>query len=378
MNPKAKLHCQNLLLKYGSPTPFKGSDGQFHYLYLSYHKSSYKFYIGKHSSNDYETDDYTGSGKRYKLALNKHGRDAFEHHILAFFNTPEEAYAKEAEEVTIEMIDREFKGLMYNLKAGGYGLVGLSSESKKKRSASISANLRYRLEKDNIFKEDITRKDLLYYLKDGYRFTDLTTLVLYHPQVNLKHMGIANGYVGISKKRSKDNFERDIIEFLEKGFIIGYPPKNFNPLENIDVSDVKKILKNRQNRSRVRISRTLKTNTTYSLIKGEYILEVSRFKVLSLLKDLYRFTQVSVQICNKEGKHKPHRFESKDKNYDREKQHLKLIELLESGEWQLGKVWEELGGEEKEETEPVIEEPVEKVMERKREYCKKRGMESLF
>jgi hypothetical protein len=41
-------------------------------------------------------------------------------------------------------------------------------------------------------------------------------------------------------------------------------------------------------------------------------------------------------------------------------------------------VWEELGGEEKEETEPEKEEPVEKVMERKREYCKKRGMESLF
>ncbi|NBO56990.1 MAG: hypothetical protein EBU84_20895, partial [Actinobacteria bacterium] len=189
-------------------------------------------------------------------------------------------------------------------------------------------------------------------------------------------IGIANGYVTISKKGSKDNFESDIIKFLENGFELGNPPQDHNPKWNEGVvNKVKSFLKERQNRAKKRISKNHRENTTYPLIKGEGRIEVSRVEVLSLLKDLYRFNQVSVQICNKEGKVKPHRFESKNCVYDREKQHLKLICLLESGEWQLGGVWEELGGEEKE--EPNKEE-TEEVMERKREYCKKRGMESLF
>jgi hypothetical protein len=86
--------------------------------------------------------------------------------------------------------------------------------------------------------------------------------------------------------------------------------------------------------------------------------EVYNTEVLGKLKEGYRFTQKSIDICNKNGKYKTHYFERGLRyKYDREKQHLKLIRLLESGDWQLGSVWEEpmLVGE------PVvaeIEEPV--------------------
>jgi hypothetical protein len=59
-----------------------------------------------------------GSGKLLKLAINKHGIENFTKDILFIFDTPEDAFAMEAQLVTDDILE---EGLCYNLKCGGEG-----------------------------------------------------------------------------------------------------------------------------------------------------------------------------------------------------------------------------------------------------------------
>lgn len=76
-----------------------------------------QFYIGTHKTKDLN-DDYLGSGKYLKRAIEKHGKENFKKEILFIFETPEEMFAKEAELVTEDFIS---ENNCYNLKAGGCG-----------------------------------------------------------------------------------------------------------------------------------------------------------------------------------------------------------------------------------------------------------------
>lgn len=76
-----------------------------------------KEYIGKHQTNDVN-DDYLGSGKNLRRAIEKHGRSNFRKEILFIYETEEEMNAKEAELVTEEYISRKDT---YNICVGGKG-----------------------------------------------------------------------------------------------------------------------------------------------------------------------------------------------------------------------------------------------------------------
>lgn len=76
-----------------------------------------KYYIGVHkTSNPY--DDYIGSGKYLKRAIEKYGRENFTKEIIDIFETPEEAFELESQLVTFELIESKES---YNLKEGGQG-----------------------------------------------------------------------------------------------------------------------------------------------------------------------------------------------------------------------------------------------------------------
>ena len=76
-----------------------------------------KFYIGVHKTSN-PNDDYLGSGKLLKRAIKKYGVENFVKEILYKFENKIEAYAKEAELVTEDLIKSD---LSYNITTGGKG-----------------------------------------------------------------------------------------------------------------------------------------------------------------------------------------------------------------------------------------------------------------
>jgi hypothetical protein len=97
------------------------------------------FYIGVHKTTD-PNDDYLGSGKRLKYAIKKYGVENFVKEVLYSFETKEEAFSKEKELVTEEVLD---SGKCYNLKIGGEGgwdFANQSYDSHKRKNLSLIGN----------------------------------------------------------------------------------------------------------------------------------------------------------------------------------------------------------------------------------------------
>lgn len=89
----------------------------YYYIYEIINKVNGKIYIGVHKTNNLD-DGYMGSGKLITSAISKHGIENFHKTILEFFETYEDALAKEKEIVDDEFLMREDT---YNIRRGGSG-----------------------------------------------------------------------------------------------------------------------------------------------------------------------------------------------------------------------------------------------------------------
>ena len=88
-----------------------------HIVYKTTNLINGRWYIGVHKLS-YRPETYYGSGDLILAAIEKHGRSNFSRETLHTYNTPEEAYTKEAELVTDEVVkDR----MSYNIRLGGEG-----------------------------------------------------------------------------------------------------------------------------------------------------------------------------------------------------------------------------------------------------------------
>lgn len=89
------------------------------YLYKTTNTVNGKYYYGVHYNNpNYKYDYYLGSGTSLHRAIKKYGRTAFVREILEKFETQEEAYKREEEVVTAELV---VDPMCYNEKIGGRG-----------------------------------------------------------------------------------------------------------------------------------------------------------------------------------------------------------------------------------------------------------------
>ena len=89
----------------------------FYVIYKIVNKVNDKFYIGVHKTKDIN-DDYYGSGLNIQKAIKKYGIQNFEKKILHIFTRRKDAYLKEKELVTEDLINNP---KCYNLKIGGKG-----------------------------------------------------------------------------------------------------------------------------------------------------------------------------------------------------------------------------------------------------------------
>ncbi len=89
-----------------------------HYIYKTTNLITKKYYIGKHSSQNIENDNYLGSGLLLNRAIKRYGRENFIRQILYQFESQNQAFDKEAELITEQMITSND---CYNSCVGGVG-----------------------------------------------------------------------------------------------------------------------------------------------------------------------------------------------------------------------------------------------------------------
>lgn len=112
-----------------------------HYVYETTNLINGKKYIGKRSCNcPIEDDEYIGSGKAFKCAVKKYGKENFKKEILQICENEEMAY--EWEKVYIEQVKAYENPVYYNITKGGEGTLGLlHSEQAKLKISSASKTL---------------------------------------------------------------------------------------------------------------------------------------------------------------------------------------------------------------------------------------------
>jgi group I intron endonuclease len=104
---------------------------KFNYVYLTTNLLDKKQYVGDHSCDNFEKDNYLGSGLYLKRAINEYGKENFKKEILEFFPTKQEAF--DAQEKYIN----EYNTLVpngYNLSPkGGHNCYNCFSEESKEK-----------------------------------------------------------------------------------------------------------------------------------------------------------------------------------------------------------------------------------------------------
>lgn len=133
----------------------------FYVIYKIVNKINNKFYIGVHKTKDIN-DNYYGSGFNIKAAIKKYGIENFEKIILHIFTKRKDAYAKEKELVTDDLVKNS---MCYNLKIGGDGGFDFIKQQKKHTSCLGKKIIHNKLTKQTT-KVDLV--NLTQYLEDGW------------------------------------------------------------------------------------------------------------------------------------------------------------------------------------------------------------------
>jgi hypothetical protein len=111
-----------------SAVPYRGTDGRFHFLYVTYNPDTLEWYGGRHSTDNLE-DGYVGSGD-WPQWMDQIAPEMLVVEAIEFFPDVESLKRAEAEWITMATIEADPS--CRNVQEGGHGV---TSASLKKRHA---------------------------------------------------------------------------------------------------------------------------------------------------------------------------------------------------------------------------------------------------
>lgn len=148
---------------------------KYHFVYITVNLVNGKWYIGKHTTSVID-DNYKGSGKIIRRAVEKYGEENFRCEIIRFFETADDAFDYEKELVTESVVKDQSS---YNIRPGGSG--GFSDVDRIKARQVIATTLRgksfeerYGHEKSVEMKKNLSEKGKLLKGRSNYWLKDKT------------------------------------------------------------------------------------------------------------------------------------------------------------------------------------------------------------
>ncbi len=300
------------IIPHSPPTPFIGSDNLYHFTYITICNINSKFYIGKHTTTDFN-DNYLGSGNRILKAIKKYGKQSFTRYIVQFYLTEEDAFIGEASLVTEDVIKvyKDELDMTYNLQSGGAGgTIYISNETRLKMSVANKEiqsrpEVKAKRAKNIPLKEETIRK-----IKEA----------LSRPEVKAKR---------VSRKGSTLTTE-------QKAKLV--EAQNRPEVKAKIKEALKEVRESSEFKQKIRKTalERLATKPLY-LPNSTEIVEIHKDDILSKLKEGYRYAGKTAGIYNpNSNESKNIQFFSKHwKIKDPEAQNLNLIQHLELG-WVFG------------------------------------------
>jgi group I intron endonuclease len=200
---------------------------RFCFVYRTTNLVNQKYYIGCHCT--FKLDDgYLGSGMRIQRAVAKYGRESFKLEILQFFETREEALAREKELVTEKLLKDP---MCMNIQLGGNG--GWSQEQQIKLSKRAHVILAQKLtpERREKFREQMKKRWQTGLIKHqdnwtGKRHKPETIERIKQTKSN-QGAGSENSQYGtcwiyrIASKESKKVTRSELSKYLSEGWLLG-------------------------------------------------------------------------------------------------------------------------------------------------------------
>jgi len=212
----------------------------YYTIYKITNKINGKIYIGVHKTSDIN-DEYMGSGKILKYAIEKYGVDNFTKEYIDIFDNPEDMFEMESKLVNEDFIKRRDT---YNIKLGGcggwdyvndkmpgygYKFINENGLNNKANQCYISAN---RIKDSDEYKkwfgkrvsEGLKGRNIKTFL--GRKHTEKTKRKI--GEANSKHQkGKGNSQYGtmwihnLELKESKKIKKEDLSEWIDKGWLKG-------------------------------------------------------------------------------------------------------------------------------------------------------------
>lgn len=124
------------------------------YVYKIINRVNGKIYVGKRVSEIFD-ENYWGSGRRLKYAIDKYGLDNFDREIIQWYNSDSELNAGEI--YWIAKLNSTDRSIGYNLTEGGTGgntIKYLSDDEKEARLEKIKTTNENKSDEDKLIIHD--------------------------------------------------------------------------------------------------------------------------------------------------------------------------------------------------------------------------------